>query len=324
MPKAKPTAVHRPLLRETWSLVWERKPLWVFGILAAVVATGGVFESLGQNLRRVTEGRDILLESLRGSFVGLNAFSDYVRLIVRTDPHNATLVIAILATLGLVLILGAIVAQGGLMKALASKKELSPEEVIREGVWMFTHTLTLAFLSKVTTILLILLSTLPLVLFISHGTWKNALVFFFLFLAFIPLMALVSAVSMLALADLTKRGSTVHDAIHHAFAILKRAWLPTLELACSLFGIVLAGFLLLAFILSIAAIPYTILMVLALLAGSSFLFSLFNMGGVILCATLVLAYAGLAVTFQYAAWLKFYERATSKKALVAKLERLLG
>lgn len=322
--KAKPTAVHRPLLRDTWSLVWERKPLWVFGIFSAIIATGGVFETLGHNIRRITQGRDLLLDAMRGSFVGLDAFSQYVQLIVRTNPHEATTVVSVLAVLGLVIVLGAIVAQGGLIRALMAKKELRPEEVIHEGVWMFHRALVLAFLSKVVTVLLILLSTLPLVLFLSQATWSNALLFFFLFMAFIPAMGLVSAVSMLSLVDIAKQNSTVHDAVHNSFVLLKRAWLPVLELACTLFGLVLAGLIALTIILSIAAIPYTILMVLALLAGSPFLFSLFNIGGVIICMTLVLTYVGFTVTFQYAAWLKFYERAHNKKALVAKLERILG
>ncbi len=36
-------ALYRPIFKKTWQIIKKHKPLWFFGIFAAILGTGGEF-----------------------------------------------------------------------------------------------------------------------------------------------------------------------------------------------------------------------------------------------------------------------------------------
>jgi len=45
----KSKSIYRPLFLEAWQTVWQHKRLWLVGIFATAMASGGLFESLSGN-----------------------------------------------------------------------------------------------------------------------------------------------------------------------------------------------------------------------------------------------------------------------------------
>jgi len=63
MPAKKSTTLYRPFLREAFAITWKRKSLWIFGIFAALISTGGVVDVVWRSLEKVGK-TESLLENL--------------------------------------------------------------------------------------------------------------------------------------------------------------------------------------------------------------------------------------------------------------------
>ncbi|MFC1788145.1 hypothetical protein ACFLZY_02915 [Patescibacteria group bacterium] len=324
--KKKPKALYRSLLKDAWRLTWQRKQFWVFGLFAAVISSGGVVDVLFRSFKRIETGRNLFENILNGSFIGYEIFGQYVQQLQLLDVGR----VSITAALALIIIIGilfaAVVSQGALIIGLSKRQILTLKQAWQKGLSFFWPIFGLNILIKALSIIMIILSTLPLVLFITRATYQDALLFFALFLIFFPLVIIISIVSMIALIDIIKSKSHALDAIHTGLIYFKRHWLVTFELGVILFFITtIAGFLMFL-ILLLLSLPYTVLLVLTTITASHTLFILINALAFLLTVILILIFIALAATFQHACWLIFYERAVHKTRslhLKAKLERLL-
>ncbi len=70
MPTKKSTSIYRTLLREAFTHTWQRKSLWIFGIFAGLISTGGVIEVALSGIKQVTTGGAFLQQLLDQTFVG--------------------------------------------------------------------------------------------------------------------------------------------------------------------------------------------------------------------------------------------------------------
>jgi hypothetical protein len=320
-----PTAVYRPILREAWRLAWERKRLWVFGILAGILSTGGVVEVLIRSFRQIEMTGGFLSRLLSGSFLGGETFGLYVGQLLLLDRARVTVTGTILMLLALLILIVAIRSQASLISGLFSHRVPSASEAWQAGRGHFWSILALNILTRAVHVLVVIITALPLVLFLSNSTIGNALLFFFLFLVFFPLTIITSFVSTLALIHLVRERLGLIHAIQAAFHLLARHWLAAFELGFILFVLVSLGGLAFLSILVILAVPYSILITLALLTSLQTVFTVVLGIGAIALGTLFLAFAGAMVTFQHAAWVGFYRRMTHRVqagSLLAKLERL--
>jgi hypothetical protein len=323
MPR-KPTPMYRTLLREAFSLAWERKSLWVFGLFAGLVSTGGLFDAAYRSFRRIEQGSDLLMTVVRGSVPGYDTFGSYVQNLLLLDRARVTATITVAALIVLLLAVTAVLSQGALIAGLLGAANKAPHRHLNEGRPFFWRILLLDLAAKAMQLLLIFATTLPLVLFLTRTNVLDGVLYTAVFLVLFPATVIVSLLLALASIDVVKEDAHPVDAIHRALIIFGSHWLVALELGIAVFLVVAAaGFAGLCGII-LLSIPYAVLIGLSIYAGSPFLFSLVSVLAGVLLAVFLFTLAGAVITFQHAVWLKMYERAGGgrRNKLVAKLERL--
>lgn len=325
MPRKKSTAFYRVLLRDALHLTWNRKSLWIFGMFTAIISTGGVFDVAGRSFMRVQSGPKLFQSLLDGSFVGFRLLSEYVRRLQIADPGRASFTIGMLVVLGLILLIAAVLSQGALIKGILEKKPLALKPLLQKGGPYFWHLAGIDALTEIATGFVVILTTYVVLLAIAQTSLIHVLIYLGTFLLFFPLILAINIIGTLAAIDSVRHETHALDAIHHAVNIFRTHWLVTIELGILLFllvfGVAVLEFVALIFL----SIPFTILSVLALFSSIPFLFILVNVLTVAVFAGLILAFAGAAVTFQYAVWAHFYSAAHKKsllKRIQPKLHRL--
>lgn len=321
MQKPKPTTVYRSLLSDALRVAWGRKQLWVFGLFAALLSTGGAWEMTAKSFHRLSTVRDACVQVMRGTFTGTQMFGRSVRDMIVLEPSRATGVATIIIVAVLLAVIASVVSQGALV-AGTGKKEVADAEAIRAGRSAFWDLLALNLLHKAAHAVVTLIAAIPLFALITSPTRPDVVVTFLVCLVVFPLTIVISILFMLASVDAAKKGTHALDAIHHAVRVWTAHWLAALELGLILFlSALLAGVLFLT-VVALLAIPFAVLVSASLVFGSSTVFLLVNVFGAFLFVLLLFGFVGMLTTFQYAAWGRFYEHGTGKKKVISKTHRI--
>ena len=322
MPTKKPASIYRSLLGDALRVTRERKNLWVFGLFAAILSTGGVGELAAKGWHRLAVTRDVCGEIVRGTFAGAGTFGTAVRLILDFQPAHATLVLSALILLGLFLLAVSVMSQGVILAAVGTRKATDAQAVhaARKSFW---HLLALNALNKAAQAVLVLLSALPMLLLVTVPRGSSALVAFLAYLVAFPLMVVIAAIFMIASVNVSKTGAHALDAVHHAAAIFRRHWLAAFELGLILFLCVIAASAALVLVISVLTIPFLVLVSLAVISGNAVAFLVVNVLGAFLLMLLLFAFAGITTVFQYTVWVRFYGHATGPiKKTISKAHRV--
>jgi len=324
MSRRKPTSIYRKILASAWYLTWQRKYLWVFGIFAAIISTGGVFEVAFRDLNRIKSGGSLLEQILTGSFTGYQGFAQYIELLQTQNQLRISLTITLFSLLFIILVITTVLSQSALISGLIAKKSKNVREIIIAAWPHFWRILILDVVIKLTSILLLFITTLPLALLLSRGNLFDGILYFVLFLILFPAIIVVNILGTLSLIEIVKRKITVINALHNSWNIFLRHWLAAFELGLILFFIMMAGMIITSASVVFISIPYAALTALAILTATPIIFTLVNiMGGLAIILVIVIA-IGAMVTFQHAVWVKFHERAVHRvlgKKTIAKIER---
>lgn len=325
MPAKKSTMLYRPFLREAWRLTWERKSLWIFGIFAALVSTGGVVDVVWRTLARV-ERTQSLLESLADtSFIGYRLASSYIGQLAQLGPERVSFIITTTTLLGLALIIMAILSQGALVLGLSAKTPKDPYELRRGATQHFWSLFVIGLLNLVLMLLLTTLMTLPLLLLSVSTAMGYVAMFTGLMCLFIPATISIHIVYLFALIDVVETGAHPLSAIHTGLQLFARQWLATLEYGVILFLLVFGAGLVLTIFIILLLVPLSAIYAAILLTGSYSFFLTFNIISALLILATLLAFAGAAVTFQYSAWYHFYKQGLHRvhgKKIFSKILRL--
>src|SRR3989338_1981380 len=164
----KSTAFYRHLLRQAWQITWRRKWLWIFGLFASVISTGGVAEAAFRSFRRIEGGRDLMINLLQGSLVGYETLGQYFHQMYLLGPGRITLTAVLIFIFSLLLLWLVIRSQGVLIYGIADKKKLTLSSMWKNSWSSFWSILSLDIILKLAHLVLIILSTLPLVLFLTR------------------------------------------------------------------------------------------------------------------------------------------------------------
>jgi hypothetical protein len=320
MPRKKPTSIYRPLLADAWRVTRDRRTLWVFGLFAALLSTGGVVETAAKGFDRLAAMRDVYLAMLRGTFTGAETFGALVRNLVAVDPSRVTLALT-LSVVIVALAAVASVASQGVLIAGVGRRAASDREAAAAGRAAFWHLLALNALNKAAHFLLVLFAALPLLALVSRADARSAAWTFLACFAAFPITVAVSSVFMLASVNTVRSGSHALDAVHHALGLFRRHWLAAFETGILMFGVVAAATLALVAALACLSVPFAVVVFAALVAGSGPLLAAVNVLGSAAMILTVFAFAGAATTYQYAVWVGFYDHASVKNRVVSKVHR---
>ncbi len=249
---------------------------------------------------------------MNSSFFGYDLASQYIHQLQYIGTGRMAGILTAATLIALLVIAMAVLSQGALILGAKNQDIPSPHSIRKEAHKHFWDLLTIATLTKVANALLVVLMTLPLLLFYVQTTLYSASLFFLGMILFIPAVLIVNIISMLALIDVVAKNRGAIHAIEHALCIFKKHWVSTIEFGLLLFMIIFGvGFVLVAAI-SLLSIPYAIAYTTTLLSGSYALFIMTNILSFVVVTALILTMGGAMVSFQYIAWYQFYMRAIHK------------
>lgn len=318
-----PAPTYRPLLREALRLAWERKSLWVFGLFAGLVTTGGVVDVLGARVRQVTGTREFLADALAGTLPFADAFGAWVAQVRLLEGSRVTATVTIALLLVIALGVTAVLSQAALIRGLSCKQDRPFHHSLREGLPSLWPLLALDLCGKALQALLVGLTALTLALLFARGGALDGWIYLATFLACVPLSVALSLVMTLAAIDLVREGRGACHAFLHALGRAAGHWVACLELGLVSFAVVALLWVAAGACVAVLAIPYAAFVGLSLSAGSTELFWLGTALFGVTASALAFAFTGASVAFQHAVWVAFMDRTAPRRTpLVAKLERL--
>ena len=283
--KQKPTGIYRSILLEALELTWKRKSLWVFGLFAGVISTGGVMD------------------------IAINSFHQlYVLGATRVTSIFALCIFVLIGVL-----VAGVLSQTALILNSKSVTEKHPHHLRKEALEHFWSVFVLDVLTKLSTAILISIASLPFILWMTSTTPQVFWIVFAHTLFFLPLIIILNILSILAIIDVVDHNTKPLDAIATALRLFRSHWIATFEFGLILFFLVLVSGVGLVVISGLLLVPYAIIYTSALFTGSITLFFASNIIFGIMLFTLILVFAGAIVTFQYTAWHRFYQRAIHKR-----------
>lgn len=320
---SKPAPIYRPLLREALRLTWERKSLWVFGLFAGLVTSGGMLDAAGRDLSRVMGARELFEDALAGVVPFADTFSAWVRQVQLLEPARVTGTLTVAVLLALALVAAALLSQAALIRGLACKEDRPFHHTLREGRPFLWRLLALGLAGKAVRALLLACVALPLVLFVVRGGVADAWLYAVSFLVGFPLAVAANLVFTLASVDAVREDRGAAHAFVHALGRFAGAWLPALELGLLSFLAYGGIWLLTGAAVTLLSVPYAAGVALSLATGSTLGFmAVTGLFGVV-AGAVTFAGTGAAVCFHHAVWVLFMDRTHPKRTpLVAKLERL--
>ncbi len=325
--KKNSTAIYRTLLREAWRLTWQRKTLWIFGIFAAIISTGGVFDVAATGMRRVQVGGSFLHQLLSNTFVGYSLFGTYVRQAQTLSTFQTGGIIFCMVLISAGLIFLAVLSQTALIHGIKSPTHEHPNIIRKRAHDHIGRIFVLDILTKLAGCLLVAFTMLPMLWYLTTASSNSFLFTFAELIIFFPLILIINIISFLAIIHVIETEATVREALTDAWSLFTKHWLATFEFAILLFLLIaLSGFVLLAITIFLT-IPYALIYSLSLLTGSFIIFVIANVLFGLFALAIVFTFGGAIVTFQYSAWYLFYKQADlplHKRLPIAKTLRLFG
>ncbi len=321
MQKPKPTTVYRSLLTDALRVAWGRKQLWVFGLFAALLSTGGAWEMTAKNFRHLSAMRDASLAAMRGTLGAKRMFGGFVQDALSLDPTRASMIAGFVIVAGLLAIVASVVSQGALV-AGTGKKEIADPEAVAASKRSFADLLLLNLLHKAAHGIVTLIAVVPLFALVERPSTQDILATSATCLVVFPLTIVISTLFMLASADMVQKNTHALDAVHHAVRAWRAHWLAAFELGLILFVSMIATGILFVLSVALLSIPFAVVVSVALAFANATAFLIVNVLGAFLLVLLLFGFVGMVTTFQYAAWVRFYELATGKKRMVSKTHRI--
>jgi hypothetical protein len=160
--------------------------------------------------------------------------------------------------------------------------------------------------------------------FVLHNnSWGALLVILLVFLVFIPISIIVSFVVKYAIAYMVIEGQKAGQAFRSGWQLFIKNWLVSIEMALIVVLVGLGVGLMIVLMMGIAAIPFVLIGIAALVFGSSAGFAGTIAVGTIVWAVLASCLGGIYVAYQYTAWTLLFQKLVAEKAQ-SKIVRLFN
>ncbi len=303
MPINKPTTIYRKLLKDALSITWERKTLWVFGIFAALVSTGGVLDSALRSMRRVKSGGNLLDNLLDSSFILYELFGQYVSQLQVIGESKVTFMVVVLTVFCVGLFAAAIIAQGSLVHGIKSPTHKHPKLVRTHSLPHFWDIFVVDVLTKVLTTVLVIITTLPVFWYFVQTSTYSTWVVFIQLIIFIPVIIFINIISVLSIIHIVETNKNAYEGIQKALSIFKKQWVSAIEFSVILFLLVILASLVAVVALLLLSIPLGLLYSTSLFSSSAQVFFAVNtVIGLLIFAFLL---AGLLWLFSTALGISF-------------------
>lgn len=324
---------YRDILKRALAIIWRHKNLWFFGLFASLLAGVGRYQ---MSFSRLPEAWDSTIFSGLSVFVKQGILEggllSGLALLFRQDPVAASIFVVfflIIIVLSLFLLWLAVVSQAGLInnsgkiiKQNGKAGSVAIKEGIEAGVKNFWPVLAYNIIGACLGCLFAVLVGLPLVYITDSSDVSVSVLYFLLFILFIPLALIVSFLVKYAVCFRVLKGKKFVDSIVEAIKLFSKNWIISIEMALILFLVDVAAVLAVGLTISILAIPYLFT---ALVFSAVFAIELFrpllSLGGWLAIIFVILA-GSVTTAFKITAWTDVFSHLVDKKGSLAKIVRL--
>jgi len=310
--------LYRTIIKKSWKLTLRSKYLWFFGLFAVLLGNGGEYELLFKSI-----GDSQKTESIWTSFTSQLALgADGFLNIGKRFWENPALTFAIIATYLFILAIFLFifwmmsVSQIAIVNATALEIREKKHDIkigLQKGIKHFWPVFSLNLIVK------ILITTSLALLLMARNTGFYLVVFIII----IPLVISVLFIIKYSIAYIVIRKERLLNAFVLAWALFRKNWIISLELAMLLYLFTFIAGLLFMFITFNVSTLFELLANSSLDKSSDLSFSiLFTYQPAVLFA--ILAFIGsLLAIFQTATWTRLFLELDSKGA-ISKIERVFS
>ncbi|MFA6131905.1 MAG: hypothetical protein WC702_02435 [Patescibacteria group bacterium] len=312
--------IYRPLFLEAWKKSWHHKRLWVLGIFATIMASGGLFESIFGNWQTALKGREMLEQCINGTLPGYQWLVSYSRYLSMLEPRQQYTISAVVILLLLGLISLGALAQGAILVGGLEKHSLSFRELLKKSYHFFWRILGIDIIGKIGLALLFIITVAPVAFLnpLPYG-WHQYPPIISLAVFLVGMIA-VTTLQMLSLVGVVRKHLNISGAIHEAWDIFRFHVVVTLELGILLFITSFLATLVTMALLFILSIPLILLFVIATILGSAGFYLLSIFASIVIVVAIILLASGLLTTFQYTVWSLYFEEA-GRFGIIPKIKR---
>ncbi len=308
---------YKELVITAAKVTWHYKYLWFFGLFAALLSNGGLYQSItGATNSSLTPDWKQLKET------GVFDWSIINQMVAfgQDDPLGLIwrlLVLVIVLILGIFILWLAVVSQGALINSIA-KINLGKRTDFKDGVNSGRANLWPVFflklIEKIVLVAVISLSWLPLLEIFNYSTnvWLRSLYVFIIALIIILTAALALGIRY-SLTYLIIKGARFIEALEAGFNLLVKNWLVSLESGIIIF---ILNFLLSSIILmfiSALTIPFIFLMFVFYKLALAWGMTITLTAGVLILFILVALAGGLLAAFNDAFWMAVWLKIVKDK-----------
>lgn len=321
------TSVYKQILKNSWQLTKHNRWLWFFGLFAALLGNGGIFNILIKNITSVQNQGGIITDLNtvfdQGAVGALLASAREIFVNLNTVSILSLLVIILFAVFLLWL---AVVTQGGLISGsfrLFKQQPTDFKESWERGLSKFWPVLGLNISTQVVTYASLLILGLPFVLlYIATENLIWQWVFLVIsYMIFVPLAIIIASIVQFAVMYVVIKNDSFWISIKEGWTLFKNNWIVSIEMALVLFVInVLAGFGL-VIASTFLMLPFLLLGFIGLYMSLAGLFNFAFTLGIIVLITSVSVFGAVFAVFQITAWVILFTKLTEEK-VVPKILRL--
>ncbi len=300
--------LYRKILRDALALAWKEKRFWPLALLVVFLQTGGIYDVFVLSLR----------SALQAPVARDGRWQEYFLRVGQLDWINKfALTQSILLSLALIFIIlfFSVVAQGTLVACIDRHQEkvgrgfrLALQTAAKRVVPLAVLNIFMVGLVSLGSFALRVVSEIALVP--PAGT----VLFLIAAIVYLVILFMATALHMFALNGIMADGMTLHEALLHAWQLLRRGWLTVAETAfCMMIigALVFGASVLISFFAGLPAIGF---LAASLYLGLPKIFVIANVGIAALVFLAAVAGGLFAVNFQYSTWNRLYHRAVEGTA----------
>lgn len=300
-------ALYRHALTFGWETVRKHPFLWIYGLFAAMLGGGGIFDTLSHSVRvmsRVTDG------SVVSSWQTLSLFWHGLFIFVRGVSADGVIwsLWLLIITLGIaaLFLVAAVVSQGALISAAASHAR-SRRVALDGREWHIgvSHFWRLAGINGLRIFFTSLLAGVVGVgaaQALERGSVADVLLFLFVFLLATTMGVIISFISLYAAGYIVVEEYSFSSAVAAAWHLFADHWLVSIEIGF-IFLLLQIGLAILAAVgFIVLLLPSVFLWFFAVMTVNHILFSVAVMLFLILFMTCLLALSALFTVFSISTW----------------------
>lgn len=317
--------LYRNILKKSLALTWRHKYLWFFGLFASLLSGAGRYNMSFSRMSKDWSSNYFanFARLVRTGVLNGDILSN-IGLLFRQDPISTTIYLVfslIIVVLSLFLLWLVIVSQIGLINNSAKiiknnkKKKTTIKEGVEAGTKSFWPVLGLNLVINTLICFLAILIGLPLIFITIRSGGGIELLYFILFIIFIPIALILSFLLKYAICFIVIRGRSFINSIGDAWRLFVKNWLISIEMAFILFFIDILFVMVLGLVVLVLAIPYLFIAFgLSSLISLNLFWVMFVLG-IVLAIFLVIVAGSMLTCFKLVAWTDLFINLTGRGGL---------